>query len=55
MLASALQLHSVNTCGGNVPLFALIIFARETSQNPEQFLRNHLNCVGDTAGLEQVW
>ncbi|XP_047739860.1 uncharacterized protein LOC108678441 isoform X3 [Hyalella azteca] len=54
MLASALQLHSVNACGGNVPLFAMIIFARETSQNPEQFLRNHLNCVGDTAGLEQI-
>ncbi|KAF2368710.1 FAM105 [Trinorchestia longiramus] len=54
MLASALQLYSVNICGGNVPLFAMIIFARETSESPEELLRNHLNSVGDTGGLEQI-
>lgn len=54
MLASAMQLYSMGVCGGDMPLFAVIIFARESSPTPEKFMRNHLNSVGDTGGLEQV-
>uniref|UniRef100_A0A0P4W417 OTU domain-containing protein n=1 Tax=Scylla olivacea TaxID=85551 RepID=A0A0P4W417_SCYOL len=54
MLAAALDLHAANTCGESVPLFAMIMFARHSSMTPRDLLRNHLNPVGDTAGLEQV-
>ncbi|KAK7068053.1 hypothetical protein SK128_023208 [Halocaridina rubra] len=54
MLAAALDLHVGNNNGDNVPLFAMIMFARHSSQTPKDLLRNHLNPVGDTAGLEQI-
>lgn len=54
MLAAALDLHAANACGESVPLFAMIMFARHSSMTPRDLLRNHLNPVGDTAGLEQV-
>ncbi|XP_042862986.1 uncharacterized protein LOC122247622 isoform X5 [Penaeus japonicus] len=53
MLATALDLHIGNNNGDNVPLFAMIMFARHTSLTPRDFVKNHLNLVGDTAGLEQ--
>ncbi|XP_045120346.1 uncharacterized protein LOC123509836 isoform X10 [Portunus trituberculatus] len=54
MLAAALDLHAANTCGESVPLFAMIMFARHSSMTPRDLMKNHLNPVGDTAGLEQV-
>lgn len=54
MLAAALDLHAANVNGESVPLFAMIMFARHSSLTPRDLLRNHLNPVGDTAGLEQV-
>ncbi|XP_042216421.1 uncharacterized protein LOC121862318 isoform X3 [Homarus americanus] len=53
MLATALDLYVSNNNGENVPLFAMIMFARHSSLTPRDLLRNHLNPVGDTAGLEQ--
>ncbi|XP_047500123.1 uncharacterized protein LOC125046403 isoform X5 [Penaeus chinensis] len=53
MLATALDLHIGNNNGDNVPLFSMIMFARHTSLTPRDFVKNHLNLVGDTAGLEQ--
>nr|XP_045610164.1 uncharacterized protein LOC123765545 isoform X4 [Procambarus clarkii] len=53
MLTTALDLHISNNNGENVPLFAMIMFARHTSLTPRDLVRNHLNPVGDTAGLEQ--
>lgn len=54
MLVAALDLHACNNNGDTVPLFAMIMFARHSSQTPRDLVRNHLNHVGDTAGLEQV-
>lgn len=54
MLAAALDLHAAATKGDILPLFAMIMFARHSSPNPRLLLKNHLNPVGDTAGLEQV-
>lgn len=38
----------------DVPIFAHLLFARDSSMTLSDFLKNHLNCVGDTGGLEQV-
>ena len=54
MLASAKELYEASLTGSDVPLFAIILFARESSDTIEAFVRNHLNVVGDTGGLEQV-
>lgn len=54
MLAAALDLHVGNNRGDNIPLFAMIMFARHSSLTPKDLVRNHLNPVGDTAGLEQI-
>jgi ubiquitin thioesterase otulin len=40
--------------GNDVPVFAWLMFARDTSENMSSFVRNHLNQVGDSGGLEQV-
>ena len=37
-----------------VPLFAMLLFARDTSSTPRELMANHLNHVGDSGGLEQV-
>ena len=54
MLVVAMELYKDNISGVNLPLFAMIMFARQSSLDPEQFMVNHLNPVGDSAGLEQV-
>ncbi|XP_071512736.1 uncharacterized protein [Panulirus ornatus] len=54
MLAAAINLHTDNNNGSSVPLFAMIMFARHSSLTPKDLLKNHLNPVGDTAGLEQI-
>ncbi|XP_052800316.1 dentin sialophosphoprotein-like isoform X4 [Mya arenaria] len=54
MALSALQLHGNMEQGDNVPVFAWLLFARDSSQNVAGFVRNHLNLVGQSGGLEQV-
>ncbi|XP_046405805.1 uncharacterized protein LOC124170851 isoform X2 [Ischnura elegans] len=54
MLLCAIELHGQSTSGAQVPLFAVLLFARETSETPKDFMNNHLKEVGHTGGLEQV-
>ncbi|XP_078459813.1 ubiquitin thioesterase otulin isoform X3 [Lampetra planeri] len=54
MLWKAMDLFEMQQRGEDVPLFATLMFARETSVNPHSFLLNHLNHVGSSGGLEQV-
>ncbi|OWF54973.1 Ubiquitin thioesterase otulin [Mizuhopecten yessoensis] len=54
MLLEAVRLYNRSQTGADVPLFVWLMFARDTSDTPAKFVTNHLNCVGDTAGLEQV-
>ena len=37
-----------------VNILPFLLFARDTSTNPELFMANHLNHVGDSCGLDQV-
>ncbi|XP_061569322.1 uncharacterized protein LOC133423188 [Cololabis saira] len=54
MLGRAVELHGSMQEGGDVPLFCLLLFARDSSDCPRSFLCNHLRNVGLGAGLEQV-
>ncbi|XP_028399893.1 uncharacterized protein LOC114523227 isoform X2 [Dendronephthya gigantea] len=54
MLDTAIKLHTRSKADEDVPLFAIIMFARDTSMNPRDFMAKHLNAVGNTGGLEQV-
>lgn len=54
MLNTAIKLFEDNEKGKAVPVFAWLLFARDTSSNPSQLLENHLNPLGHTGGLEQV-
>lgn len=54
MLHAAIALHADMTAGKEVPVFVWLLFARDTSETPEQLMKNHLNMVGDSGGLEQV-
>ncbi|GFS24745.1 inactive ubiquitin thioesterase FAM105A [Elysia marginata] len=55
MLLTLSDLHRrINDGEDDVPIFAHLLFARDSSQTVADFLRNHLNAVGDSAGLEQV-
>ena len=54
MLASAIKLHKLMSYEKHVPVFAMILFARDTSSDARQFMERHLNAVGSTGGLEQV-
>ncbi|KAK2859616.1 hypothetical protein Q5P01_004236 [Channa striata] len=54
MLGRAVKLHGLMQCGEEVPLFCLLLFARDSSDSPRSFLSNHLSHVGLSAGLEQV-
>ncbi|KAG8571972.1 hypothetical protein GDO81_011858 [Engystomops pustulosus] len=54
MLKSAIDLFNANEDGKEVPVFSWLLFARNTSNNPCEFLKNHLNHVGHSGGLEQV-
>lgn len=40
--------------GMDMPTFAWLLFARDTSETVVDFVKNHLNCVGDSAGVDQV-
>lgn len=54
MMVTAVNLHESMTSEEEVPVFAIIMFARDTSLDPCQFMKRHLNAVGDTGGLEQA-
>ncbi|XP_060047149.1 ubiquitin thioesterase otulin isoform X4 [Erinaceus europaeus] len=54
MLSRAIELYDDREQGKDVPFFSVLLFARDTSRDPAQLLRNHLNQVGHTGGLEQV-
>ncbi|XP_075442049.1 ubiquitin thioesterase otulin isoform X2 [Ascaphus truei] len=54
MLKTAIDLYNANDEGKEVPVFSWLLFARNTSSSPCEFLKNHLNQVGHTGGLEQV-
>lgn len=54
MLATATQLYHHLQSSQHVPEFVGLLFARDTSPDPISLMVNHLNQVGDTAGLEQV-
>lgn len=54
MLLKAIDLHNDMSQGNDVPIFVWLMFARDTSDTLELFVKNHLNPVGDSGGLEQV-
>ncbi|XP_033751292.1 uncharacterized protein LOC117335425 isoform X2 [Pecten maximus] len=54
MLLESVRLYNQSQTGADVPLFVWLLFARDTSDTPAKFVTNHLNCVGGSAGLEQV-
>nr|XP_033785746.1 ubiquitin thioesterase otulin-like [Geotrypetes seraphini] len=54
MLSKAVQLYNNYEEGKEVPVFSWLLFARNTSGTPCEFMKNHLNQVGYTGGLEQV-
>ncbi|XP_037068017.1 ubiquitin thioesterase otulin-like isoform X2 [Pollicipes pollicipes] len=54
MLAAAVQLERDQSALQTVPLFATLLFARDTSATPRDLMANHLNLVGDSGGLEQI-
>ena len=54
MFLKARDLYHDMTQGNDVPIFVWLMFARDTSENVELFVKNHLNPVGDSGGLEQV-
>ncbi|XP_014139860.1 ubiquitin thioesterase otulin isoform X4 [Falco biarmicus] len=54
MLNTAIKLYNDDKDGRRVPVFAWLLFARDTSSNPCQLMHNHLNHVGHSGGLEQV-
>ncbi|XP_076450657.1 uncharacterized protein LOC143286770 isoform X2 [Babylonia areolata] len=54
MLFGANDLQQGMRREAEVPTFAWLLFARDTSMDLVSFVRNHLNCVGDSAGIDQV-
>ena len=54
MFERAVQLHRRMSQGEDVPIFAMLLFARDSCDSPRRLLTNHLNRTGDTGGLEQV-
>ncbi len=54
MLEQAVSLYRRMQRGEDVPVWVFILFARDTSPDPQTLVRNHFNNVGDTGGLEQV-
>lgn len=54
MYDAAVQLHRRSSKGEDVPVFAMLLFARDSCESPRDLLINHLNRTGDSGGLEQV-
>ncbi|XP_078395256.1 uncharacterized protein LOC144678975 isoform X3 [Cetorhinus maximus] len=53
MLAKAIELDCDKVQKKEIPLFCWLLFARDTSTDPYHFMKNHLNHVGYTGGLDQ--
>lgn len=53
MLHAAVKLHDMKG-KEEEPVLGMLLFARDTSNNPEELMKHHLNTVGDEGGLEQV-
>lgn len=54
MLAKAIELHGNMVADQEVPVFCWLLFARDTSENPQTLLANHLSQIGFSGGVEQV-
>nr|XP_002128617.1 uncharacterized protein LOC100177299 isoform X2 [Ciona intestinalis] len=54
MLECAMRLYALNCKGEEVPVFVWLLFARDTSSEPQSLMLNHLNNAGNSGGLEQV-
>jgi len=54
MYDAAVHLYKRLSRGEDVPVFAMLLFARDSCDSPPGLLTNHLNKTGDTGGLEQV-
>ena len=54
MYEAAVQLNKRLCQGEDVPVFSMLLFARDSCECPRDLLFNHLNKTGDTGGLEQV-
>ena len=54
MYDAAVQLNKRLSRGEDVPVFSMLLFARDSCESPRDLLLNHLNKTGDTGGLEQV-
>lgn len=54
MLAKAIELHRKMVTDQEVPVFCWLLFARDTSENPQSLLANHLSQIGFSGGVEQV-
>ncbi|XP_026093398.1 uncharacterized protein LOC113066034 isoform X1 [Carassius auratus] len=54
MLAKAVELHQNMMADQEVPVFCWLLFARDTSENPQTLLANHLSQIGFSGGVEQV-
>jgi hypothetical protein len=54
MLFRARDLHLDMKEEAEVPTFAWLLFARDTCMDTAAFVTNHLNKVGDSAGVDQV-
>lgn len=54
MLAKAVELHQNMMVDQEVPVFCWLLFARDTSENPQTLLANHLSQIGFSGGVEQA-
>ena len=54
MLLSGLELYDQSRQGRPIPTFVCLLFGRDTARSLEDWVGNHLNVLGDTAGFEQV-
>ena len=54
MMLNLIELYRKADRQQEIPTFAWLLFARDTSQIPEDFFLNHLDSVGRDRGLEQV-
>lgn len=54
MLVDIIEIYKQHELAAEIPVFAWLLFARETSTTPADLIKNHLNMVGNTGGLEQV-
>ena len=54
MLYNSIKLHKGMLNGQETSILPMLLFARDTSTEPRSFMKNHLNHVGDSGGLDQV-